>query len=526
MNENRTPEPIPQDVPEGGRDNALTSLAGTMRRRGATERVILAALGAKNSEFSSPLPQRDLERIARSVARYEPGDVAVNGRESPGLGGPGGSDFGQWRMITTPLSAVEAVEIDWTWAGRIPRGELTVLAGDPGVGKSYLIGKVAACVTVGMALPGQEPRRSGVVLLVDLENSPAPVLRPRLEGMGADLDRIVIYETIRDDSSGQSRGVQLPGDIGLLESEITRLGAELVVIDSLVAVQDRALDGHKQAEMRAILGPLHEVAQRTGAAIVVLVHLNKDEGRSAQYRVGGSIDLLAAARVVLIVGKDPNDGHRRGVAVLKTNLGEEPPPVAFNLRGGTFEWSQEPADDLTKDVLTAKPATARGPNLSADLWLRTLLHGGPMRATAIQQAASRESPSIGWRRLEAARERLGVVIYYVPEPGKQGRGISWWRLPSHDPHGPERDSDPRHTGGGGIVFRPSGGAGDGASPRPEYSTRRNPSDGAASRVVPQSSTEENTNTPPWSQESDRTPFQTIEFPDRDRPRRRPPEPFK
>jgi hypothetical protein len=63
---------IPDVIPEGERDTTLTSLAGTMRRRGASEAGILAALRAENERCRPPMDDDDLQRIARSVVRYDP----------------------------------------------------------------------------------------------------------------------------------------------------------------------------------------------------------------------------------------------------------------------------------------------------------------------------------------------------------------------------------------------------------------------------------------------------------------------
>jgi len=69
-------DPIPEVITEGGRESALVSMAGTMRRRGASETVILAALREMNeAQCVPPLPDEDLERIAGSVMRYEPDET-------------------------------------------------------------------------------------------------------------------------------------------------------------------------------------------------------------------------------------------------------------------------------------------------------------------------------------------------------------------------------------------------------------------------------------------------------------------
>lgn len=66
-------EPVTDRIPEGKRNDVLTSLAGTMRRRGMTESAIEAALLEVNAtQCERPLPEREVREIAKSVARYEP----------------------------------------------------------------------------------------------------------------------------------------------------------------------------------------------------------------------------------------------------------------------------------------------------------------------------------------------------------------------------------------------------------------------------------------------------------------------
>lgn len=73
------------DIVEGGRNHYLTKLGGSLRRLGLDEEAIGAALLAHNDvTCSPPLPEHEVATIARSVARYAPDAIAVNGLlESP-----------------------------------------------------------------------------------------------------------------------------------------------------------------------------------------------------------------------------------------------------------------------------------------------------------------------------------------------------------------------------------------------------------------------------------------------------------
>jgi putative DNA primase/helicase len=64
-----------QVIPVGQRNTVLASLAGTMRARGMSYEGILAALLVENQRCESPLPKKEVEGIAQSVARYPQGTV-------------------------------------------------------------------------------------------------------------------------------------------------------------------------------------------------------------------------------------------------------------------------------------------------------------------------------------------------------------------------------------------------------------------------------------------------------------------
>jgi hypothetical protein len=74
-----------------------------------------------------------------------------------------------------PYSLIETEPVEWLWPERVPLGMLTMLVGDPGLGKSLLSVDVAAKVS----------RAGAAALLLTAEDSPSATVRPRLEGRRA-----------------------------------------------------------------------------------------------------------------------------------------------------------------------------------------------------------------------------------------------------------------------------------------------------------------------------------------------------
>jgi archaellum biogenesis ATPase FlaH len=337
------------------------------------------------------------------------------------------------QIVTVALADVKPEAVNWLWPGWIPRGRLTLIAGDPGVGKSWLTQAIAASVTVGRGLCGEQDPQD--VILIAFEDDPADTLRPRLEALGADLQRVHVYQSVRDiDRKGKpvERGLLFPEDAALLADLIKQTGAGLAVIDPLVAAQNAAIDSHRQAAMRSILQPLHDAARETGAAVVFTVHLRKSAGDNVLYRACGSIDLVAAVRTAIAVGCDPGDPERRGAAVFKSNLAEFPEPIAFKLENGRMLIEPQPALDLAADKLLG-PAMESGERSAVDDtidFLRELLANGPVEAKAVMKEA--KAAGIADITLRRAKAVLGIKVFRTGTPGERGGGKWFWRLPDLD----------------------------------------------------------------------------------------------
>jgi hypothetical protein len=171
----------------------------------------------------------------------------------------------------------------------------------------------------------------------------------------------------------------------------------------------RAIDAHRDQSIRVLLAAFRDVAQRTGAAVVVVRHLTKATGGSAVYRGGGSIGITAAARGVLLASKHPHDPDRRVLAVVKSNLGLRPLSMTYAMTGAAaakVEWG-EACDIWADDLLGGLVQLAAPEWRKAAAWLAQQLAGGPRPARRLLDAAARH----GWtaRQLARARRRLGVA---------------------------------------------------------------------------------------------------------------------
>lgn len=242
--------------------------------------------------------------------------------------GPSGLEDPSARYRSTRLADVVAERVEWLWPGRMPRGKLVVLDGDPSVGKSTLALDLAARITTGHPMPGEDLAMvpPSAVVLMAAEDGLADTIRPRLDAAGADCTRVHHLDavpTVDDEGTVRERPPVIPGDVEAIEALVVATGAVLVIVDVLMAYLSGRSDSHRDQDVRGALAPLVAVAERTGATIVVLRHLTKSPGGAAIYRGGGSIGIVGAARSALLAAVDPDDdtGTRRVLAAIKCNLG-------------------------------------------------------------------------------------------------------------------------------------------------------------------------------------------------------------
>ena len=91
-----------------------------------------------------------------------------------------------------PFSRYRPRRVEWLWEPYLARGKLSILDGDPGVGKSLVTVDLAARLSRGGPLPDGTPAgRPHVTLFLNAEDSVADTVRPRAEAAGADLDKLL-----------------------------------------------------------------------------------------------------------------------------------------------------------------------------------------------------------------------------------------------------------------------------------------------------------------------------------------------
>lgn len=397
-------------IPAGKRDNTLTSMAGSMRRKGMSEKSILAALREENKRCDPPLPDKDLQKISRSIGHYEPGNKAET----------------LSKLIIKNLAEVEMLPITFLWHNRIPLGMLTLLIGDGGLGKSFLSLYIASQVSNGRLWPDNESPDNrapeGFVLILTAEDDLSRVVVPRLKDMGANLGRIRAIEgTKLFDENGQDDAFfslkrDIPALRGLLQEQPD---VKLIVIDPLSAYLGQRVDSYKDADVRSVLGPLIDLAEESNAAIIGIMHLNKGTGSKALYRALGSVAFMAAARTAWLVSKDPHepDSKRRLFTPAKHNVLIDPNALAFEIVDGKVVFESEPVNMTSDEALGVGSTVEALKKDQTVAWIKEVLPSGKsLASTEFAEMAVAQGMKEG--TLRRAKTEAGVKSYEMCIGGK------------------------------------------------------------------------------------------------------------
>ena len=336
------------------------------------------------------------------------------------------------RIIVKRLSDVEPVPVQWLWFPRFALGKVSLLVGNPGVGKSFASLDIVARISTGALWPdgdnlpdGSNRAQKGSSLLLTAEDGLDDTVRPRLDKMGADCSKILAiqgsyWESDKeptdfpvDDEICRPEFFNLLRDIELLENKVRQIGdVRIIIIDPLDAYYGARADTHQNALVRAVLGSLAELAQRHHVCIVGISHLRKSSADLAMYRVMGSIGQIAAARTAWVIQPDKENKDRRRLLCLKNNLCREKSGLAFEIKDGRVEYEPgritETADEAFEDESNQGPGVQEAIEFLDDFFAKVI---EPF-ATDVRKDAYKAG--ISDRTLKRAKAAMGIISKQYP----------------------------------------------------------------------------------------------------------------
>lgn len=312
---------------------------------------------------------------------------------------------GPRQLLGRTLGAVQPRLIHWLWTGWVPKGYITLLAGETGAGKTTVLADIVARVTTGMPWPGefsaqlgqnatrpQPVRAPARVLWLGSEDGIEEMTVPRLMACGANLDNVIeIQGAVQQ---GKRSTFSMQDDIEAVGEWLTFAHGQnnpfaMLVIDPVTSYLPgqklRKVDLNDAGQLRTVLEPWLILAQKHRIAVVCVTHFAKDTARAMLHRVLGSAAFAQTCRSLIAVIEPPAteeyepDQFEKAMLQVKVNLPEHP--------GGAWRFSTEkvevcpdpetglpiyatrPAWDELDPVLTPKTAVgpARGPKSKTEL---------------------------------------------------------------------------------------------------------------------------------------------------------------
>jgi hypothetical protein len=392
---------------------------GTMKRKGENiperphRRSALVAIGGEDFD-----PAKD--------QRCAPFDLYALARES------GIDSTREAKSKSLPvkwMSTVEEREVDWLMPG-VPKGEVTIIDGDPKAGKSWITFSWASAVSNGeyYLLPGWSERAPGKVLIFSLENSSEKVIKPRLRHLGARMENIGVIDVpvVLDE-----------GDMFSIEEAVARAKPDLIILDPIVAYIGGALDMNSANKVRQPMQRLQLLAAKFQCAVIVVRHLNKGNGSKAMYRGQGSIDFVASVRSAFVAVTNPENSNERALHHIACNLGREIEPRGYTIENtvddiGVLRWTGAPQFKL-ENALTHQMTSHEDEADKKDAvsYLREILKNGEVASADVDEAF--EAAGFSTYALKKAKRVLGVKAHAEKQSAEFKGKVKWFlSLPVSD----------------------------------------------------------------------------------------------
>jgi putative DNA primase/helicase len=328
---------------------------------------------------------------------------------------PATSEMASSELQFDRLSDIEPEAIAWIWPGRIARRKLTLLAGDPGMGKSQIGIDIGARITKQDNWPDSGVAPLGSVIVLSAEDSTADTVRPRFEAAGAKLDRVQVLRAVIE--KGKRRTFNLQKDLVALGNKVTAVGdVTFVIIDPITAYMGK-VDGHQTTDVRSVLEPVADFADKSNVAVLGITHPPKNAPVKAINAFTGSLAYVAVARTVFIAIDEPETERRLLIAV-KNNLGPLAPGLGYrleqtilanNIVPSRIAWDSAPVTVTANEALAASAEGASNPSAltEAKEFLIEELANGPVPQADIKKRA--QTMDISEKTLRRAKKALRVI---------------------------------------------------------------------------------------------------------------------
>lgn len=310
-------------IPQGSRTDYLIKQCAQLcdgTKTLETMKKMIQVINETNLE--TPLTDRELEtEVFPSLKRFKKHEVKKVDPEDS-------IDLNKINLVS--VSDIKKERVEWFIPGYIPKGTITIIGGDGGLGKTSLWCNIASAISNGTPCVLQENNDvlcpQGEVIYFSGEDDTARVLRPRLEQNGANLDNIKTIPMDDDAFTSLSIG-------GALIEDIIEARRPMLVIFDPIQQFIKNADMSKRNDMRKIMTSLSKLGKKYGTTFILVMHTNKrDKIGSFRDKLSDSADLWDIARSIIALGRNQN--NENFITHEKSNYGIRQNAILYHIENG------------------------------------------------------------------------------------------------------------------------------------------------------------------------------------------------
>lgn len=318
------------------------------------------------------------------------------------------------------VADIEEQEVSWVFYGYMPKGQITLLAGDGGEGKTAIWCNLVAGYTTGKKTileennPFPKGEKPGIAMFFSSEDSVPKVLKGRLKKSGADEGKIMFIDMADKTFS------KIKFNSPELEEIIAEYRPGLVVFDPLQSFIPPDVQMGSRNAMRQCIAPLVVLGEKYGATFLIVMHTNKKQNAYGRTRCADSADVWDQARSVLIAGSTGEAGEHY-LSLEKSNYGSEQPTIIYSIDEGRAVFrgttDKHDRDYMQDNVRFNKAAPARS---EAKQIIMTILSDGlEHRVADVDKALDDQGVTFATRkRSKEELKKEGHIQYRVEGSGK------------------------------------------------------------------------------------------------------------
>ena len=367
---NTEPLKVPDEIPEGHRDEMMFKLACKYQAMGMSDSEMFAALTVANKErCKPPLSDKEIKQKLKQAQKYAKGEqVSITDKSNPVVKR---KSYGKTRKIEEEvtehdldmptLEDFEERQKEWLISGYIPKGCVTLLCSDGGIGKTTIWCDTLAAFTTGRSTIFDKalevPFHTGVtrsVMYFSKEDPTEEILKGKLREAGADQKKIRCFGLDDERLSKIWYGSLL------LEQLVEKYKPDIVVFDTLQAFLPDGVDMAKRKDMRDALNPLNALGAKFGTSFLMVMHTNKS-ANSGRQRMADSSDIWDLGRSALMAGRTKEEG----ICYLsheKSNYGRLQKTILFSVSDSGIEYkgtSKKKDRDYVAEGVTVSAPTPK-----------------------------------------------------------------------------------------------------------------------------------------------------------------------